>query len=392
MKNRVHYGEFTLDYWVEQIISGNIELPEYQRSFVWNTDQIKSLINSIGKDLYVPPITIGKLGNKNIIIDGQQRLTSIVLAYFNIVPTERKFRRTVKVPGETADDEIEEEHYFEWTVKLLQDLGHNIATVKENLIANNDYEPLGIHWVNDEFLKKHYLGFSYIIPNEASTEEQRHTFFSTIFRNVNISGTPLLKAESRKSLYYLKPIFVPFFDPEFAKTILVKQFNNDPQPLDFLRQLALVFDYAKNNDSKQVMKGYKSKSEQYYELFMSDMVNQDIDAEKSRFKKLEDVMPLNKIGETMKFLKDEVAKLDIPKEYSSIIEVDLFMIGLIYWTLIRHKHMKGEEESIANLKTAINNKIREYKEDPSHSRSPSTLKYLRSRIQSSIDIYQRFTV
>lgn len=31
MKNRVHYGEFTLDYWLEQLISGGIELPEYQR-------------------------------------------------------------------------------------------------------------------------------------------------------------------------------------------------------------------------------------------------------------------------------------------------------------------------------------------------------------------------
>lgn len=38
MKNRVYYGEFTLDYWLEQLISGGIVLPEYQRSFVWSKE------------------------------------------------------------------------------------------------------------------------------------------------------------------------------------------------------------------------------------------------------------------------------------------------------------------------------------------------------------------
>lgn len=69
-ENRVHYGEFTLDYWLEQLVSGGIVLPEYQRSFVWSKEQIKNLINSISRDEFVPPVTIGKLNDKNIIIDG----------------------------------------------------------------------------------------------------------------------------------------------------------------------------------------------------------------------------------------------------------------------------------------------------------------------------------
>ena len=93
MKNRVHYGEFTLDYWLEQLISGGIVLPEYQRSFVWSKEQIINLIKSVDRDEFVPPITIGKLNNNNIIIDGQQRLTSIALAYLNILPSERKYKK-----------------------------------------------------------------------------------------------------------------------------------------------------------------------------------------------------------------------------------------------------------------------------------------------------------
>lgn len=151
MKNRVHYGEFTLEYWIEQLLSGHIELPEYQRSFIWSKDQIRGLIDSIGKDLFVPPITLGKLGNKNIIIDGQQRLTSIALAYFNVLPTERKFKRVIKNGGENEDDEIEEEHYYEWTIDFLRQLGSGVSAIKRGLVDNGDYEALGITWVDDEY-------------------------------------------------------------------------------------------------------------------------------------------------------------------------------------------------------------------------------------------------
>lgn len=136
MKNRVYYGEFTLDYWLDQLISGGIELPEYQRSFVWRKEQIINLIKSIEKEEFVPPITIGKLNDKNIIIDGQQRLSSIVLAYLNIVPNERRYKKIIKIESDNEDDEFEEEHYYEWTINTLKELGSNINEIKNALIAS----------------------------------------------------------------------------------------------------------------------------------------------------------------------------------------------------------------------------------------------------------------
>lgn len=383
MKNRVHYEEFTLDYWLEQLISGGIILPEYQRSFVWSKEQIKNLINSVGKDEFVPPITIGKLDNKNIIIDGQQRLTSIALAYLNTVPSERRYKKTVKVEGDNEDDELEEEHYFEWTINTLKELGANITEIKHALIDNDDYETLGTHWVNDEFLKKHYLGFSYIIPHADTTEDAQHRFFSTIFRNVNIGGTNLLKTESRKSLYYLNNAYVPLFSPEFAQSIFVKQFGADPQPIDFLRLLALIFDYSKNNDSSKVMKGYKTKSEIYYEIFISDAVNPN--SASGIFKKMNDVIPTANIEAKMNGLKEEWDKLSMPHELSSIIDVDMYMLGLIYWVLVKQKQL--DDARIENLKTRLNDKIRQFKRDSSHTKSPASLKYLRKRITASVNAY-----
>ena len=384
MKNRVHYGEFTLDYWLEQLISGGIVLPEYQRSFVWTKEQIINFIKSIGKDEFIPPVTIGKLNDKNIIIDGQQRLTSIALAYLNILPSERKYKKTVKVEVDNEDDELEEEHYFEWTINTLKELGPNINEVKNALAGNENYETLGTHWINDEFLKRHYLGFSYIIPHPDTTEDDQHRFFSTIFRNVNIGGTNLLKTESRKSLYYLNKAYVPLFSPEFAKSVFVKQFGADSQPIDFLRLLALVFDYSKNNDSSKVMKGYKTKSEIYYEIFISDTVNPN--SASGMFKKINDVIPTADIEAKMNALKEEWIKLSMPHELSSIIDVDMYMLGLIYWVLIKQRQL--DDAKIENLKIRLIDKIRQFKRDSSHTKSPASLKYLRERITASINAYE----
>lgn len=388
MKNRVHYGEFTLDYWLDQLISGSIELPEYQRSFVWRKDQIINLIKSIDKDEFVPPITIGKLNEKNIIIDGQQRLTSIVLAYLNIIPSERKYKNKVIVENDNEDDEIEEEHYFEWTINTLKELGTNINEIKRSLIDNNNYEVLGVHWVDEEFLKKHYLGFSYIIPHANIKEEDQYRFFSTIFRNVNIGGTHLLKSESRKSLYYLNKVYVPLFTPEFAQNIYVKQFGADSQSIDFLRLLAIVLDYSKNNDSSKVMKGYKTKSEIYYEIFISDTINPT--SASGMFKNINEVITVPDIELHMCRLKEECFKLSMPQELSSIIDVDIYMLGLIYWVLICKKQLN--DKRIVDLKTKLNKKIVDFKRDNSHTKSPASLKYLRKRITASVDIYKNYLV
>ena len=381
---RDSYGEFTLDYWLEQLISGGIVLPEYQRSFVWSKEQIINLIKSVDRDEFVPPITIGKLNDNNIIIDGQQRLTSIALAYLNILPSERKYKKIIKVEGENEEDEIEEEHYFDWTINTLKELGPNIEQIKTALVGNGDYEILGTPWMNDEFLRKHYLGFSYIIPHKDITEANQHRFFSTIFRNVNIGGTNLLKTESRKSLYYLNETYVPLFDPEFAKSIFVTQFGNDAQSIDFLRLLALVFDYSKNDDSANVMKGYKTKSEIYYEIFISDVV--DPNSASEMFKKMEDVIPKADIEARMNRLKEEWHKLSMPHNLPSIIDVDIYMFGLIYWVLVKQRQL--DNAKIEHLKSCITEKIRQFKSDSSHKKSPASLKYLRARIKTSISVYQ----
>ena len=56
--NRIYYGEYSLAYWIQMILKGDIVLPEYQRTFVWNKDDYTNLIDSFKEKQFIPPVTI----------------------------------------------------------------------------------------------------------------------------------------------------------------------------------------------------------------------------------------------------------------------------------------------------------------------------------------------
>lgn len=79
---------------LSQIELGNYALPEFQRGYVWNRDQVRKLMNSLyrgypigGLLTWVTPIdknimrngdTAGQAyGNVDLILDGQQRITTL---------------------------------------------------------------------------------------------------------------------------------------------------------------------------------------------------------------------------------------------------------------------------------------------------------------------------
>ena len=85
MNSRTYYGEYSLKHWLQLLLSGNIVLPQYQRSFVWKEQDMKRLIKSLVEKQFVPPVTLALFNSKaqnittNLIIDGQQRTTALTL-------------------------------------------------------------------------------------------------------------------------------------------------------------------------------------------------------------------------------------------------------------------------------------------------------------------------
>lgn len=108
---------------LEQIIEGKIQLPDFQRGWVWDDSHIRSLLVSIARSFPIGSIMLLETGGtarfqirpvegveltsganvpaENLILDGQQRLTSLTQAQRG-----RRQNRQVRFPVASARAEI----------------------------------------------------------------------------------------------------------------------------------------------------------------------------------------------------------------------------------------------------------------------------------------------
>ena len=170
MENRVYYGEYSVRRWIELVLTKNIVLPEYQRSFVWDRDKIAALIETFRENRFVPPIILGACtkadgASENYIIDGQQRLSSILLAYIKKFPRKGAFPLDQGLASDGDADEDEEEAPEigrDWT---FRNLARGIVEDASQLSARCDvekYEDMDVSLDNID-LDKTYIGFCYFL-------------------------------------------------------------------------------------------------------------------------------------------------------------------------------------------------------------------------------------
>lgn len=390
MDNRVYYGEYSLRHWIDLILKGNIILPDYQRYFVWNEKKVTKLIDTFKNKQFVPPITIGAFkdgnSNQNLILDGQQRLTSILLAYLGLFPDEATYKRTLEKFASENDEPIEEDedlfdNIYEWTFKALTEKGRNKEVILEKIPEGN-YKKIDFG-IDENFLKNTFLGFSYLVP-QITDEKIQQKYYSSVFRNINIQGQALIAQESRASLYFLDKSLVEFFNPSFIKSFTIRNVSNTSKA-DFVRFLSLLSQYRKDGNSNKIARGYKPQMEKYYEEYIYSAVGEN---SSTMFPDFLSVFPNKEFKERFENLNQIIASLEIPKEFTSIIDMDIFLFGLIYSVVFENKTIKAEEKE--SLKVELAAKIAEFKDDDSHTKTPGALKYLKLRIDSSIDIYKKY--
>lgn len=104
----VHYditsypSDYTLKVLVELWNDGGITIPDFQRSFVWSINQASLLIESFLVGLPVPPIFLYiDSENKNLVVDGQQRLLSTIFYFEGFFghENERGKRQVFRLTG-----------------------------------------------------------------------------------------------------------------------------------------------------------------------------------------------------------------------------------------------------------------------------------------------------
>lgn len=394
MTTKIYYGEYPLSYWIKLLLQGDIELPSYQRYFAWDEDGVKSLMQSFTENQFVPAVTIGAFKQvdieTNLIIDGQQRLTSILLAYLDIYPDSKGIEVDDESYINDEDVEYEEDEdgnkkMIKWRFSLLTNLGKQ----KEEIVKNVK----GCHTLNlkldEDFFNTHYLGFSYIVHQDASDKEQQQ-YYSTLFRNMNLFGVRLLPTESRESLYYLNVEIKDWFAPSFQNLVSITLVNKKKTKMDYVRYCSLLAQYLKCQDINKVARGYKTKMEQYYELYIYSVVN---NKDEETFGTFDSIIPNRDYAPFLLKIKQVIETLGLEQmSFKSIIDVDMYMFGLINAVVYEKREIDLVRQEA--LKIALNNKIHDYKNgengEDNQSKSPSAFKYLRKRIQKSIDIYQKF--
>lgn len=385
MNNKVYYGEYTLRHWINLILKKNIILPDYQRYFVWDQNKAKELIKAFKEKQFIPPVTIGNFKSEkesiNLILDGQQRLTSILLAYIGYFPNKMINQKELKFMDEN-DNLIEDEginNILEWNFNELLKNGSTKEEIKENLSYEN-YIKFDFN-VGKDFFDNNFLGFSYLVPLLANDKEQQK-FYSKVFRSINIQGESLLALESRAALYYLDKDLEDYFIPKFIEKIYV----NDSK-VDFVRYLALLSQYKKDKTADELGKKFAGKMEKYYEEYIYFTVGEE---DSNIFIKYSELFKDKKEYEKMYInLKESLKKLELLKKYGSIIDVDITLFGLIYFIVFEKKEIDySKKESIIKEINKEIEKIR--REDTKHVKNPAAFKYLRYRVRRSIEIYERY--
>lgn len=389
--NRTYYGEYSLGYWIKLIQNRSIVLPEYQRHFVWPKAKVEALVAALKAGRFIPPITIGAFRKENevinYLIDGQQRLTSLLLAYIGRYPLLEKFEAKGMnlATDAVVDDDAEGEGFDygkEWTFKEIISEGDNSEAELRQRCSGEQYENLS-NTFSAADLTEIFIGFSYIVPGSRNPKEQQE-FYTREFKDLNTTSSSLNPLESRRSLYFWHEEFKEFFEPEFVRHVIHRAVPKASRPccLDFVRYLAILSDYAKTERTDSVAKGWKKNLEGYYFEYICSVVEE---RPTELFKCYKEIF--GELGYTsrMQELKRLVAKLCLMHEYQSIIDIDMNFFGLVYWVLF--KGCTVNPGMVDDLKTSLTNKIRSFRNDAVHARAPGLLKYLRQRLQVSCEIY-----
>lgn len=389
MDNKVFYGEYTLRHWINMILRKELLLPDYQRFFVWKEKKMDLLIETLQEKRFVPPVSIGVYmendEKQNLIIDGQQRLTSILLAYLGLFPEQSEdFVSHERALADERDDGIDDEDYeddelLDWTFKKLTIHGRTKETILSGLKLQNykrkDYN------LSNEFWDTTFLGFSYMVP-DLSQEKAQLKYYSKVFRDINIQGQRLQPLESRQALYFLDKDLLDLFNPSFAHDIIIGV--KPSKKMDFVRYLSLLSSYKKLNSYYWVARGngYVKEMERFYENFIFSIVGE---APIDIFASLEEMFSSDDWHRRMQLLELRINDLGLKRTFASIVQMDTYFFGLIYYIVFQGRdiNISGKQ----NLNRILDNLYESYKENSLHSRSPNALKYMQKRMEESINTY-----
>lgn len=332
-----------------------IEVPFFQRSYVWNEDQWERFVHDIDRTIlgeekhFMGPLILKQRktssnttpGDRRILIDGQQRLTTLIILYRCLA---EKFNKEQEDVGE----QLKKMMFYNTTERtVIMKHNHNDISafnaiiqndLGEKLINNNNtydssqvfkcYEYLHdvvdkkIEWSYAKCLKLSYSVF--FVGVDLSQEENEQQIFDTL----NSIGVPLTHAELVKNMLFTedgKTLYVNKWRPTFELDNMnfwirivgaqnYKRYNLDL----FLYSYLLIF--LRRNKLKMTIEEFKTVKQAIVD---KDMYRADILSH--NYSKLIGIDLIKPDNET--FLNDVISCAKIYQEKIAIERFDTPIVG-----------------------------------------------------------------
>lgn len=185
---------------VDMIDSGIMEVPLFQRNYVWDIKKASKLVESLILGLPVPELFFYSEGDENTtykIIDGQQRLLSIYFFIKGRFPKNTDSRLSMRMrinAGQDFDAFLADNDVFQdFTLSLTDDATQETGRYHGKKFATLDRD------TQIKFRLRRYLRT--VVVRQNKPDDNSSSMFE-IFNRLNTGGTPLNHQEIRASLYY----------------------------------------------------------------------------------------------------------------------------------------------------------------------------------------------
>lgn len=192
-------NDFNISTLYNFIESGIMELPNFQRNYVWDLKRASKLIESLIMGLPIPQIFLfEKSRNKFLVIDGHQRLMTIYYFIKKRFP-KRDQRVTIgRIFNEykTIPESIlfNDEYFHDFNLYLPSDVPN-----KTNILNSLNYSTL-----EDDYKTMFNLRTIRSVIIKQNTPPDDDSSIYEIFNRLNSGGMNLTPQEIRSSLYHSK--------------------------------------------------------------------------------------------------------------------------------------------------------------------------------------------
>lgn len=294
--------QYSFETLMGQVLRGNYYVPKYQRRFRWSVEQVQNLINSLIRGLPIPPIYVCQKDDGRFeILDGQQRIYSLLFYFLSVFPKSRKGQSTSVDLREISEQALllsEMEQVYSRDLQVERTPFYRAAkqndereTSPVTILSPQEYKMKWIQETEDGKIVNREMEITFDTMNARSKRRIMNSFLTIttiyppktmrsrtiyqIFKNLNSGGVQLSRQELRNGVYASHMYEMLFSENNDRNWQAFCGNNQDPEyeDMEFLLRLCAL-KYALSYDKEN---GYSNEPKSGCKLIYEDNYDRLID-------------------------------------------------------------------------------------------------------------------